>query len=1158
MNGNVIFQAAQRAPVLINRQKELQIIRQAIYQPQASLQIVLIYGAGGMGKSRLVEEVLWRAGNQNIRRQRLRPEMQLEWDWTRDGDVVVGDLIDMNDIRLQNRTDFIHAIYNALVNSQEKDLDFSNYDSAYRVFEARAHIGDLVFLKMLEEQAEREFLKDYRKNASNHRIVLIVDTVEKLYPIGGAKLLLTEELLSEEDLAEYTYIWLLRQIRQHTFPNTTLLLVGRAEEGKGFFEAVRKAAAQNPECQVIEVPEISHFSLEDTRTYFQVLIDAWQSEPPTPQREQILATFRGLLEDEARLKTLWHYTGGQPVRLALYADLIAEDPFLPASLLSRNGSQEQEDLEEVRRSVEAGFVRLLFARPGLRAGILQALVRAPRGLDAEQLHFILASRPDETVQDWLDRHAQDVAITYSQIINEMEELKKLALVKVRPDGRLALQDEVYRIYTRAIAQDETQSAEERKARYKLYHKLREWAKYHREENLKKVREYLEDDERQLPLERPSKALAVDFPALTDDEEEERAKVRAAMQAWRLEELHYALLQDYRREFNAALFEEAQSLWLAHSERDLVLLQAERWQPLLDRAYALEEFGNLEPWESLKRRYESPFVALERIALQDDLTLWIMIFILRRQFQRAIEFATSLERKIQERRDRYNGIDANFLRASWMHTLARHERSLWKNVALIYIGQGVQLVLEEMSKAVKELEALLRYSQEEEVVFPDGSRRGETGFKGHPAEIKVRRLLALYYNYIGYGYATLGATTHAKNAYGRALRIMREVEFPHMEATTRNNLARVLSDRSQARGRRVCLDALELRKQQSLESPLALSYNTLALIDNDHGRPDLAWVEAATAVAYARRSQDQRVLGLALLQLGEALRRIANLRQEFYYLRGDPPEALLRVAANALTEAIKIFTDYEEIPRRLEAWIEQGSLERDRMRFQQDKGRREQYYRSAVSYLKQAADMAKQLQNDRLELDALVNLAWTHYRYPDFGLAEKTAKQAESLVPKDAFIREDFLPDPNRDKIYLYHQLSRLEGLYGRIALERFRKISDDEELRKRIPDKEARHQFIHENVSAQQYLQQAAEHYVKALAYSQLQSPRAHNLRLTYNALYERLVDFNLTELQDFYKYVRQAIEKYHTNKLQTVDLGRLDEFLEQTFGLFEGDEDDG
>lgn len=1156
MNGNAIFQAAKRAPVLINRQNELAIIQQAIYQPQASLQIVLIRGAGGMGKSRLVEEVLWRAGNRNIRSQLTRPKMQPEWDWTGESNVIVGDLIDMNDVRLQNRTDFMYAIYKALLNSQEEMVDFSNYIAAYRIFETRAHVGDLVFLKMLEEEAERKFLEDYKKNASNQRIVLIVDTVEKLYPIGGAELLLREELLSEEDLAEYTYIWLLRQIRQHTLPNTTLLLVGRAKEGKEFFEAICQAAAQNPECKVTEVPEITSFSLEDTRAYFRVLIDTWQAESPTPQQKQILATFTGIVEDEARLKALWRYTEGQPVRLALYADLIAEDSILPALVLGQHLSKsEQENLEEVQRTVETGFIRLLFARPGLRSGILQTLVRAPRGLNAEQLHFVLTSQSEETVEAWLQR--QDKTIAYDQIVSELEELKKLALVKIRPDGRLAFQDEVYRIYARTIARDEEQSREETKARRKLYQKLRAWAKYHYEQKLKKVCKYLEEDELGLTLERPSKALVVDFPDLTDQEEAERTQTRAEMQAWRLEELHYALLENYRLECNSALFEEAQSLWLAHSERDLVLLQAERWQPLLDRAYALEEFGNLEPWESLKRRKEPPFVALKRIALQDDITTWIMIFILRRQFQRAVEFENALEEKIQEWCDRYNGLDPNFLPASWLHTLARLDRFLRKNIALIYIGQGVQSALEEMSKAVKELEALLCYSQEEEVVFPDGSRRGETGFKGHPAEIKVRRLIALYYNYIGYGYATLGATTSAKDAYGRALRIMREVDFPHMEATTRNNLARVLSDRSQARGRRVCLDALQLRKKQGLESPLALSYNTLALIDNDHGRPDLAWVEAAIAAAYARRSQDQRVLGLALLQLGEALRRIANRREELYSLRGDLPEVILKVAANALAEAVKIFTDYDEISRRVEAWIEQGSLERDRMRIEQDKVKRERFYRDAVSHLKQAAYMADQLQNLRLKLDALVNLAWTHYRYPNFTLAEEIANQAESLVPSDAFIREDFLPDPNRDEIYLYQQLSRLEALRGRIAIDRFRKISSDEELRTRIPDKETRHQFVHEDGIAQRYLQQTAEHYVKAIAYSQLQSPRAHGLRLTYNALYERLVDFNLTELQDFYKYVRQAIAKYHTDKLKTIDLGRLDEFLEQTFGLSEGDAHD-
>jgi hypothetical protein len=67
-----LFLAAQRTPVLVNRKKELEIIQKAIYQPEASCQIVFIQGQGGMGKSRLSEEVLWRGGNWKIRQEEER------------------------------------------------------------------------------------------------------------------------------------------------------------------------------------------------------------------------------------------------------------------------------------------------------------------------------------------------------------------------------------------------------------------------------------------------------------------------------------------------------------------------------------------------------------------------------------------------------------------------------------------------------------------------------------------------------------------------------------------------------------------------------------------------------------------------------------------------------------------------------------------------------------------------------------------------------------------------------------------------------------------------------------------------------------------------------------------------------------------------------
>ncbi|MFO3797418.1 MAG: tetratricopeptide repeat protein, partial [Anaerolineales bacterium] len=452
----------------------------------------------------------------------------------------------------------------------------------------------------------------------------------------------------------------------------------------------------------------------------------------------------------------------------------------------------------------------------------------------------------------------------------------------------------------------------------------------------------------------------------------------------------------------------------------------------------------------------------------------------------------------------------------------------------------------MKTAVSELEQFLRHSQNE-MVFPDRGV-GEAGFQGHPAESKVHRLVALYYNYIGYAYANLGLIASAQEAYGKSLRAMREVEFRHMEATVRNNLSRVLAERGYTRARRLCLDALDLRKKLTAEVPIALSYNTLALIDNDHLRSDLAWIEATIALAYFTKANDPRGRGLALLQLGEALRRLAKRVTEPYYLRGDSPDVVLQTANQALMEAIKIFTSGPAAGERIrlvEAWIEKGCLERDWIPLVEDAAAKREHYREAIYHLEQAIDGARSLGNARLELEARVNLAWTHYHFGNFEQARKTLDETERQIPPNALLQAGQAPpSTERDDVYLYHQLSKMEGLRGRMALEEFRQIA--EELKQSVPDKEERRRRIHEDERAQDRLKEGAGAYVRALGYAQLHSPRSISLSITYDALYEYLKGFNLTELEDFYHYGQEAMTKYRLTEIVPLDMSRLDEFLQQ------------
>ncbi|MBN2386394.1 MAG: hypothetical protein JXB85_05190 [Anaerolineales bacterium] len=1156
MNDTLLI-ASQRSPVLVSRSRELERIQAAIYRPQKPCEVIFMRGEGGLGKSRLAEETLWRGGNWRMRRARGEPAA--DWDWTRIGPAVVGDLLDMTDSRLHTRAQFMRAVRDALV-WEGNGIGFNGYDAAYSRYQRLRNLaGDYKAIQEAEEQAEQKFLVDYSRNASSQRLVLILDTVERLLPVG-TQWLMEKGLVHPQDVIFYTFQWLAEQVRQNRFPNTTLILVGRGQQGRPFFEHLSGATqAAGKECLGDDI-DLAPFDDQDTQAYFEALADYWEGQAEsTPAYAQISRELLALAGDQDRTRTLRLYTGGKPVHLALYADLILEGRSIPQPLqdsyvqaLERVGANPQgeadpQKLAQAQFMIEEEFVRLLFGPPSLRSEILKVLVRAPRGLNAEQLHFVMSSAGGEAACDWLEKKGRDQkqAEIGEQIQNEMETLRHLSIIKVRPDGRLGLQDEIYRIYAAHLSKDERNRSGEQKERQLLYRKLQAWAQYQTDQRMLERSAFLDEDERNLRLTRPAEALEIRFSTLTDREEERRSAVRTALSAWEVESLHYGFLIDLRRNINHVLFEVGDRRWLANDEESEGQLQMELWLVLKDEASM--RFVTPEPWFAVEERHEEPYEALVRVAQQDDVTRWIKRFVMRKQYQRAIEFCEAVE-KVAAR------MTTETERHSWMHTFARGERQCWKGYAEIFLGQRTLEALAEMEAIAADLEVLLRY-REEEWAFED---RNEKGFLGHPGETRLRRVAALLHNFIGYGYSTLGMFKKAKRAYGMALRYMRQTEFPAQQATTRNNLSRVLSERGYTRARRVCLDALALRRSQGADVPIAYSLNTLALIDNDHNRPDLAWAEAAAAAAYFRRVDDPRGLGLALLQLGEALRRHGKPESNMYHpFREDSPEVILNIAARADSEAMELFTTSPaagEKMRLVEAWIEMGCLQRDRMKVARaEDEQRQRFYRDALYYLNQAGALARELNNKRLDLDARVNTAWTHFLFDEFEQAEEILQQAEELLPEDCWIRKGQpFPEPGRDDLYVYAQLSKMYGLRGRMGMERFMRFTRlvaKENPGEALEVVAARRMRVHQDKTAQAALAAAAENYVLALAYAQLLSPRSSALGIVYDSLYHYLKKFNLVEMDDFYRYENRARKRFAISRIKLEDLGNLDEFLEDCFG---------
>ncbi|MBX3058531.1 MAG: hypothetical protein KF770_18870 [Anaerolineae bacterium] len=1121
---------------LVNRKREMETISQAIFDEGDGCRLVLVEGAGGLGKTRLVEEVLRRLGHPETREIYRAPRPENDWS-QRSPQVLISDLIDFTDVRLHTREYLLEKLADPL--NWNGRIRFTHYAQAHARYQRLADFGvAFTMLQPAAVESEKAFWEDYRQAAQKQRLVIPMDTTEQL-AIISSKWLLDRGLIRPEDTAFNTQQWLLDQIKAGSFANTTIIIAGRQEEGALFFDLLKQTAHQaQDKCELITV-NLQPFKLADTRAYFDTIYEDWHEALAHEVDQETAVHIRKVLEllraDAERLEVLWLFTGGQPIRLALYLDVLVEGRTIPEPLLSplpaaRRAAANPETLTAIQKEIEAEFVQLLFsAEPDLRARILRSLARATRGLNAEQLHFILDSEPQQKVKEWQPNTRQLEAIR-----TELNDIGRLSIVKNKPGGRVGLQDEMYRIYAECMSANEADRQKEMISRQAAYRQMQTWADYLRQQLDEEDEVYVRDDLKRIHVERPSNILSTRMPTASAIEERRRNQAAAALLEAELEYLHYTLLIDPNVHFNDIYYNMANERLSTYQEAEVAMFQAEMWRILHDN----NTFRFIDIPE--RPRYggdpEPLPVILRRAAQTDDAAKWIIRFVLRKDYDRAIALANEIDVVVTQLTDtnEYH---------SWNHTLAYGERACWREYARLLKAEDIQQSVAILEETAKELEALVQ-ADIHTVVFPD---RKEYGFRGHPAEKRVILVLSLIYYNLGYVQTTLGEFEQGVQSYANSLRYIRQLranQSKAREATVRNNLSRALGEMGKKRALRVCEDALELRIQVGEWLPIALSYNTLGLIMNDLYRPYEATQYCARALAIASRVGDERTIGLVLVQLGEALRRLVL----FKIAPEDSPDEIYREAERALEQAREIFASLQESVRLIEANLETGCLYRnwmlitDRVQLPRIWERR---YGDAVDYLLQAVQMAHERQLVRLELDARANLAWTHFYAQEWTAVSESLQLAEKLVPAAALLKVG-QPPPRRDAApsHFFKQLGKLYGLHGQMALKQFEAVVEKE--KSRLYTAVDRAAFLKQKEAL---LTKAADAYVQALAYAELFIPRSDALVIMYDVLYSYLKRMNRHELQLFYQAERDASRKYNVRQIELENFGNLEGFLRDNFG---------
>lgn len=1144
-----LFDAARRVEVMIGREDALEQIKQAIYANDRTCRVVLVTGPGGIGKSRLLEEVQARAGHPRTReeeQQRGHARRIGAEDWTSLDEVVVSDAVDLTDIRLTSRARLLQALRDAL--SYDGGIDFGHYDRALSNYQRTLEAGaGFSALAQAEYTAEADFWRDYEKHAAGQHILLILDTAERLVLDSSSWLKQHTEFLTEEDWSISSDQWLLQQLKKGRFLNTTLIIAGRDEEGKRLFEEISKLReSKGKACRPIKV-SLQAFGHTETEAYFAQVAREWreraQSEDASFATRQTAETMAALAEDLEHLQTLHLLTGGRPVLLSLYSDLLNEPIDFPDPLrLAPKQMRAEIDagkLKEMQKEVEQVFIDALFQRPGRRTEIMQALARAPMGLDAAQLHFVLDSITIEC-RDWKATSTQQ-----EEIERHLRQISRLSIARPRPGGRMGLQDEIYRIYADRMADTEALHRYESEIRQTQYRKLVDWAETELNSMRKQVRELQATDQQRLALavQSPKDALRIKPSALTTAEQDDVDKFQQDIRDWELQRLHYSILLDPVGGFNDTYGDLAERRWLANNEEADLVAQQEMWRALHDE-YAMR-------FVSAKGQLEK----LQRAAREEDPTRWIKRLILRREFSRAVELYRIIEKTIL----RVNDKDSTM-----SHPMNAYERQIWRDYARIMIGKEAQPATQSLVGALK---CLVKLSRAHGPVSC-GKAWKTNGYKGHPALPRLQRLIAVGYNFLGYGEVVRGQYRQAVEYYGQALLYLREAPMEAQHAATLNNLARALASLGrEERGERICQDALSLRRRLGAEIPIAYSLNTLALIKNGRERTPTAWRLATQSLALFRRAGDKRGEGLALIQLGIGLRRLANTEETGYLLEMDV-EALYDTAEMALSEAVDIFAEDQEVIRRVEAHLELGCLLRDRLRSEKsssNRRRRDRLARDADHNLRIAVEAAE-LEFPFLALQARVDRAWLRFYADDYThvRATQAAEEAKASVLAGYRIEDQKKIEQRQVETHYYYQLAKIEGLLAAVAMRQFSARRNSLHQQHLHLNKSDFYKRLEEDPETRRYLKDAAENYVLSLYYGQMFSQRSRSLVVTYDQIYNHVKQFNSTEYRMFYQFQHDAAEKYRKqmrselvgevsdSQATPYDFSRLDGWLNDCFGPVE------
>jgi len=376
----------------------------------------------------------------------------------------------------------------------------------------------------------------------------------------------------------------------------------------------------------------------------------------------------------------------------------------------------------------------------------------------------------------------------------------------------------------------------------------------------------------------------------------------------------------------------------------------------------------------------------------------------------------------------------------MTELFRKEWDACRCIAAIYEGT-------ELRNAGHELDEII--AQFEEILRQDRQQNGLLSTRLPEFKRRLLNIVAEGLEFAGFAYANLYDFKAAEKRYRRADDILDRTGFKTLHAEVKNDLSRVLGELGALhQALTLCEAGLTVRNQYGFDYLSGLSNNTLSLINVRNGRPTRARYYAENALGIFRRLENLRGIGLALIQVAEARRRIWGLTANeahtdpFRQSKVDPE--LLDEVVPLLDEAEKIFSErFDRDARLVEVWIEKGCLYRDWAAFFGLDQARTEFEKSRQQF-QQAMGLAKDQNYPQHYLSACTNLAWLYGHCKLLKEADNMAQHALGSIESNYILNDQHPLDVEKTtNVVNFRELSKISSLRALVLLP---KTQDDAAL----------------------------------------------------------------------------------------------------------------